>query len=193
MTDVNIPEPAPVRNERPAVWDAVIQAMKDRNDWGISKYGTPLQPFNGRDALRDAAQESMDLTVYLFQAILENEERKKEIDGIFCRLLSLTPGGPEFISIQDCISWIENQPRDSATVTALRQELKVARASASAPWKPATVLPPEDRDMPGQSVKVQVVDSGDVWSPCRLHLVTGRWYGPRGELLNPVKWREVGE
>jgi hypothetical protein len=71
------------------------------------------------------------------------------------------------------------------------QERDAARASSTAHWHPATVLPPEDRDMPGYSIKIQVVDSGDVWSPCRLHLVTGRWYGPHGELMQPELWREV--
>jgi hypothetical protein len=62
---------------------------------------------------------------------------------------------------------------------------------ASATWHPATVLPPEDSGNCGYSIKVQVVDSGDVWSPCRCHLVTFRWYGPHGELLKPERWREV--
>ena len=38
---------------------------------GIERYGTPLQPFNGRDALRDAYEEALDLACYLKQAIVE--------------------------------------------------------------------------------------------------------------------------
>lgn len=38
---------------------------------GRSKYGTPLQANNGRDPLVDAYQESLDLCVYLRQAIAE--------------------------------------------------------------------------------------------------------------------------
>jgi hypothetical protein len=38
---------------------------------GATKYGTRLQPFNGRDSMRDAYEESMDLVVYLRNAIEE--------------------------------------------------------------------------------------------------------------------------
>ena len=56
------------------VWLLVLKDMEDRRQFGINKYGTPVQPFNGRDSLVDAYQEALDLCVYLRQAI---EERKK--------------------------------------------------------------------------------------------------------------------
>ena len=40
---------------------------------GTEKHGTPLQAFNGRDALIDAYQEVLDAAVYLRQAIEERE------------------------------------------------------------------------------------------------------------------------
>jgi hypothetical protein len=52
----------------------VIEDMKARDDFGRLKYGTPLQPFNGRSALRDAYQEALDLAVYLRQRIFEEEK-----------------------------------------------------------------------------------------------------------------------
>lgn len=45
--------------------------MKERDQEGRRKYGTPLQAGNGRDALVDAYQEALDLCVYLRQAIAE--------------------------------------------------------------------------------------------------------------------------
>jgi hypothetical protein len=69
------PEPAPVRNDRPAVWQIVIADMQQRDATGRAKYGTPLQPFNGRDALVDAYQEALDLVVYMRQAIYERDGR----------------------------------------------------------------------------------------------------------------------
>src|SRR3990167_6008263 len=60
---------APTHNENPAVWPLVIRDMVDRDEGGRAKYGTPLQPFNRRDALVDAYQEALDLAVYLRQAI----------------------------------------------------------------------------------------------------------------------------
>ncbi len=66
-------QPEPVKNDLPAVWDLVIADMQDRDGVGRGRYGTPLQPFNGRDALVDAYQEALDLAVYLRQAIYERD------------------------------------------------------------------------------------------------------------------------
>ena len=73
MQTLNAPQPAPLQNEKPAVWHLVLDDMHDRHDWGVKKYGTPLQPHNGRDALTDAYQEALDLCVYLRQAIFERD------------------------------------------------------------------------------------------------------------------------
>jgi len=55
------------------VWALVIADMAERRRVGIERYGTPLQPHNGRDALVDAYQEALDLAVYLRQAIEERD------------------------------------------------------------------------------------------------------------------------
>lgn len=67
--DLNRPEPPPVVNDSPAIWDLVIADMRQRDTDGLRKYGTRLQANNGRDALVDAYQEALDLCVYLRQAI----------------------------------------------------------------------------------------------------------------------------
>ncbi len=67
-------EPDPIPNDQPAVWELVIEDMKARDVMGRTKYGTPLQPFNGRDSLVDAYQEVLDLAVYLRQKIEENKQ-----------------------------------------------------------------------------------------------------------------------
>lgn len=51
-----------------------IKNMEERRRLGIERYGTPVQPFNGRDALVDAYQESLDLLVYLKQCECEMGE-----------------------------------------------------------------------------------------------------------------------
>lgn len=70
---MNEPQPAPQQNDLPAVWDLVIGDMQARDYVGLGRYGTRLQPHNGRDALVDAYQEALDLTVYLRQAIFERD------------------------------------------------------------------------------------------------------------------------
>ena len=67
-------QPAPQKNEHPAIWVLVKEEMLKRNAFGIAKYGTPLQPFNGRDALKDAYEEALDLCVYLRTAIYERDK-----------------------------------------------------------------------------------------------------------------------
>lgn len=62
---------APIQNKNTPVWELVMKDMKARNQFGIEKYGTPLQAFNGRDALKDAYEEVLDLAVYLRQLIEE--------------------------------------------------------------------------------------------------------------------------
>lgn len=39
--------------------------IKKRKQFGLDKYGTALQPFNGRDNLEDALDELIDAAVYL--------------------------------------------------------------------------------------------------------------------------------
>ena len=66
-------QPDPIENDLPAVWGLVIEDMQARDALGRERYGTPLQPFNGRDALMDAYEESLDLCVYLRQVIYERD------------------------------------------------------------------------------------------------------------------------
>lgn len=83
-------EPSPVRNEGPSIWAILIdetraghyggdtpekqhllEDMATREATGRERCGTPLQAFNGRDAMVDAYQEALDLAVYLRQAQAE--------------------------------------------------------------------------------------------------------------------------
>ena len=73
MSDATTEQPDPTPNGLRPVWGLVIDDMLARDRLGRERYGTPLQPMNGRDALVDAYQECLDLCVYLRQAI---EERR---------------------------------------------------------------------------------------------------------------------
>jgi hypothetical protein len=53
----------------------LVADMRQRDATGRARYGTPLQPFNGRDALVDAYQELLDATVYLRQSLYEAEQK----------------------------------------------------------------------------------------------------------------------
>ncbi len=66
------PQPAPTQGKLTVI-DYVLADMTERAAAGVQKYGTPLQTHNGRDALWDAYQEALDLSMYLRQAILERD------------------------------------------------------------------------------------------------------------------------
>lgn len=73
MSDIRDPlrdQPLPQPGGLP-VQDALILAIRERREYGIRKYGRPLETNNGRDALADAWEEALDLLTYLTQVRLE--------------------------------------------------------------------------------------------------------------------------
>lgn len=71
-------QPKPERSAvSQSVTDAVMTDMVLRRETGIRKYGVELLSFNGRDALLEAYQESLDLTMYLKQALMERDANGK--------------------------------------------------------------------------------------------------------------------
>ncbi len=70
-------QPKPIPNGHTSSWALVVTDMVNRNEMGIKKYGTPLQPFNGRNSLQDAYEEVLDLAVYLRNLIEEQRMNKR--------------------------------------------------------------------------------------------------------------------
>lgn len=66
-------QPLPIPNSKPIIHELVIEDVRGRLELGTKRYGTGLQPFNGRNALRDAYEEVLDLAAYLRQKIWEEE------------------------------------------------------------------------------------------------------------------------
>ncbi|MEU8378301.1 hypothetical protein [Streptosporangium sp. NPDC048865] len=71
-------QPLPTRNDHTDIQTLVIQDVAERRETGIGRYGTALQPWNSRDALRDAYEEAMDLTMYLRQAMVERDSAPRD-------------------------------------------------------------------------------------------------------------------
>jgi hypothetical protein len=95
MSVSNMYEPNPIKNLCEPVWESVISAylkrskhfpyykevikdFKERDEFGRSRYGVPLQPFNGRNAKSDLAQEIQDGIAYSYQAWEECREPLKK-------------------------------------------------------------------------------------------------------------------
>lgn len=87
------PEPPPRPNQSRPIWDLVIEDMRERDRAGRAKYGTPLQAHNGRDALTDAYQESLDQSAYLRQEIEERKGRPQVVMSDPERIVILLSGG----------------------------------------------------------------------------------------------------
>ena len=66
-------EPAPKRNNHPEIVFKVLADIGSRHQMGVKKYGMGLQPFNGRDALKDAYEEALDLCFYLRQELYQRD------------------------------------------------------------------------------------------------------------------------
>lgn len=66
--------PAPTPTNGPSAHDLVIADITQRKQFGLDKYGTTLQPGNGRDSLKDAYEEVLDHACYLRNALAEREQ-----------------------------------------------------------------------------------------------------------------------
>lgn len=86
MSDVRDPnrdQRAPVPNNQPSCHDLVIADMIERKEFGLKKYGSLLQPFNGRSFLLDAYEEVLDLAVYLRGKLEEERQLASESNSAF--------------------------------------------------------------------------------------------------------------
>lgn len=115
-----VDQPPPRGDGRP-VWDLVVDDMRERDNLGRARYNTPLRTRNGRDALVDAYQEALDLSVYLRQEI----EERVSIEQI-CEHLALIPGVGDFApkEVLETIGEIEERVHAlEHSNTALRKQL----------------------------------------------------------------------
>lgn len=81
--------------ERAGYGTELIDLMIKRRQLGIDRYGTPLQPFNSRDAKRDLREELLDATVYAAQVAVErvgggDPQAALSVDVQFKEILAIT-------------------------------------------------------------------------------------------------------
>lgn len=69
----------PTVNDEPFVQESVITDIGERLKLGISRYGTGLQPHNGRDADQDLYEELLDAVMYMKQRMLERPPERERI------------------------------------------------------------------------------------------------------------------
>lgn len=69
-------QPKPQKNSHKSIPELVIEDIQKVSRDGKKKYGTYLQPFNGRSSLVDLYEELLDAVQYLRQHIEETENKK---------------------------------------------------------------------------------------------------------------------
>ena len=75
MSDITTNAPPPTRSDESQDVEPLLLALiKARMAFGAKKYGTKLCSHNGRDAMMDALQESIDLNQYLVQLLMEQQD-----------------------------------------------------------------------------------------------------------------------
>lgn len=82
MSDVRDPatdQVKPTPNDLPFAHDVLIEEIKKRRALGVEKYGTALQPCNGRDQKRDILDELLDAAVYIITLMLEEQEQGHQV------------------------------------------------------------------------------------------------------------------
>ena len=65
----------PTKNDLTDTQAWMIDWISKRRELGIRRYGTGLQPFNGRDSILDALEEAGDLFTYLANLYREQQQR----------------------------------------------------------------------------------------------------------------------
>ncbi len=73
-------QPIPIPNDHTDIQTRLIALIKERRQIGIDSYGTALQPFNGRDCLRDSFEEDLDLTIYLPQVMIDRDLKREQVE-----------------------------------------------------------------------------------------------------------------
>ncbi len=77
MGDVRDPkrdQPLPGKGKM-NVQEVLSKVVIERMKYGADKYGSPLETFNGRDAIRDVWEELLDALTYMTQVRLERGDR----------------------------------------------------------------------------------------------------------------------
>jgi hypothetical protein len=85
-------QPLPVpRDDHPGTHREVIQDILARRDLGLNRYGSLLQPFNGRSFALDAYEEVLDLAVYLRGVVDEAAAAREELVAVVERSIRHYP------------------------------------------------------------------------------------------------------
>lgn len=147
MESPNKPEPPPTHGHAD-VWPLVIADMRERNEVGTAKYGTPLRTHNGRKPLVDLYQELLDATVYCRQAIEEGEERQRRQFAAFLDSVVYDCGVvlPEGATVEGLVGYWMDDPYETDEQRHARTERRIRDLMATLPGNAGRSLRMEHED-----------------------------------------------
>ncbi len=108
----------PTPNEHPSIHAQVAADLMERERIGISRYGTPLQPFNGRDVDQDVYEELLDAAAYMKQRMIEKALARSR-GGAFPSVMQA------WLWLRDTSGCTSTTPIDSAAIVFNLAESKV--------------------------------------------------------------------
>jgi len=97
-------EPKPVPNDHPSMHDLVAKDLLSRKDYGLKKYDSLLQPFNGRNFLQDIYEEMQDGIVYICGALEEQKAVADYLKKVLTGWLAMYDFiNPEFVEVEPAL------------------------------------------------------------------------------------------
>lgn len=97
-------EPLPIGNDLPIAHEMVKDDLDARLALGIKRYGQPLQPFNGRNNLKDIYDELLDGAVYLRALLYEREATQRGLTDALAIVGSGACPAYEMADLHDCMT-----------------------------------------------------------------------------------------
>jgi len=82
-------EPKPISTSGASMHDLVISDITERKDFGLKKYDSLLQAYNGRNFLQDLYEELQDAIVYTRGALEEQEKVSVFFKGLLTGFVQL--------------------------------------------------------------------------------------------------------
>jgi len=117
----------PVPNAHPVIQKLIIEeVMAESLAVGVKKYGTGLQPFNGRDPLLDLEQELRDALVYVRQTRYERDhppitDGLKELRDALAAVLNADEDWDDWSMVERVERLLESGPIAKAVSTIRRE------------------------------------------------------------------------
>jgi hypothetical protein len=103
-------QPLPVSNDWPSAHDEAIKFLRSRKDLGQRRYGSVLQPFNGRDGLLDLQEELADALAYVTRLRQAQAAHRDQLVEVATQALASSHAGGRYLAEAVVDALVEHFP-----------------------------------------------------------------------------------